>query len=258
MKRSVLTVAVFATLVGGCGFETVSTGHRGVKTHWNEVDMKAGSLPEGFYTYSPISEDIVEMDTRIQKWEGKTNTYTKDVQQADVSFVLNYRLRQDQAHIVYKDIGWNWDKILVPQAVEGELKKVIGQYDAVDLIAHRGKATIQAQNAIADSLREKGVEVSRFEMVNIQYDKQFEKAVEDKVVAIQMAVGEQNRTKQVEEKAKQTVLNAKADSEAMRIKANALQQNAKLVEYEAVQKWDGKLPQYTFGNSVPFIDLRNK
>jgi hypothetical protein len=27
------------------------------------------------------------------------------------------------------------------------------------------------------------------------------------------------------------------------------------VNYEAVQKWDGKLPEYMLGNSVPFIDL---
>ena len=42
----------------------------------------------------------------------------------------------------------------------------------------------------------------------------------------------------------------------MRIKANALESNPKLVNYEAVQKWDGKMPQYMLGNSVPFIDLK--
>ena len=40
------------------------------------------------------------------------------------------------------------------------------------------------------------------------------------------------------------------------IKANALERNPKLVNYEAVQKWDGKMPQYMLGNSVPFIDLK--
>ena len=32
--------------------------------------------------------------------------------------------------------------------------------------------------------------------------------------------------------------------------------NKNLVEYEAVQKWDGKLPQYMMGNSVPFVNLK--
>ena len=41
----------------------------------------------------------------------------------------------------------------------------------------------------------------------------------------------------------------------MRIKSNALKTNKSLIEYEAVQKWDGKLPQYTGGGAMPFINL---
>ena len=76
-----------------------------------------------------------------------------------------------------------------------------------------------------------------------------------KVTAIKKAIEEQNRTKQIQEQAKQTVLTAQASAESMRIRANALQQNARLVEYEAVQKWDGKMPQYMLGGGVPFINI---
>ena len=41
----------------------------------------------------------------------------------------------------------------------------------------------------------------------------------------------------------------------MEIKSQALARNKGLTEYEAVQKWDGKLPQYMLGNSVPMINL---
>ena len=41
----------------------------------------------------------------------------------------------------------------------------------------------------------------------------------------------------------------------MQIRATALTQNKALVEYEAVQKWDGKLPEYLMGGSIPFINL---
>jgi regulator of protease activity HflC (stomatin/prohibitin superfamily) len=255
MNRFVLVVMLLP-LLQGCGFEQVDTGYRGVKTTWGEVDMKAGSLPEGLYWYNPITSTISEMDTRIQRSEMKVNTYTKDVQQADITLVVNYRLKQDQAHVMFKEVGQRWDAVLVPQAVEGELKKVIGQYDAVDLISNRGRATADAQNAIANSLDARNVVVDRVEMVNIQYLKAFEESVEAKVVATQKAVEEANRTKQVQEQAKQKIIDAQATAESMRIRANALQQNAKLVEYEAVQKWDGKLPQYMFGNATPFIDMR--
>ena len=44
----------------------------------------------------------------------------------------------------------------------------------------------------------------------------------------------------------------------MKIKSQALSQNKGLVEYEAVKRWDGAMPQIMLGNgSTPFIDLRN-
>ena len=63
---------------------------------------------------------------------------------------------------------------------------------------------------------------------------------------------------EIEEEAKQKVISAKAEAESMRIRSQALSQNRNLVEYEAVQKWDGNLPQYMMGNSVPFLNLSPK
>lgn len=251
--RNTLYLIIMAIVLGAC--MQVDTGHRGVKVYWGEVDEKMGSMKEGLYWYNPITTSIKEMNVKVLRWEGVTECYTRDVQQAKINFVINYRLRQDQAHTVYRDVGKNWADILLPQAVEGELKKVIGKYDAIDLIDHRKEATQVAQNAIKDSLADKFIFVERFEMTNIDYTDEFEKAVESKQVAIQKAIEETNRTKQIEEKAKQQVISAKAEAESMRIRANALSQNARLVQYEAVHKWDGKMPVYMLGNSVPFISI---
>ena len=48
---------------------------------------------------------------------------------------------------------------------------------------------------------------------------------------------------------------AEAEAKSMAIRAKALSQNKSLVQYEAVQKWDGKMPQYMLGSSVPFINV---
>ena len=65
-----------------------------------------------------------------------------------------------------------------------------------------------------------------------------------------------NVTIQIEEQAKQTKIRAEAESEAIRIKAKALESTPKLVEYEAVQTGDGKMPTYMMGNSLPLINLK--
>jgi regulator of protease activity HflC (stomatin/prohibitin superfamily) len=238
----------------GSTFEVVDTGHRGVKVSFGEVDEKAGSLPEGLYFMNPFTTKIVEIDTRQQKWSDKVNTYTKDVQQGDISFTVLYHLDPNHAHTAYKTIGRQWDTV-VAQAVVGPLKQVIGQYDAVDLIKLRAKATSEVRDVVAAKLAQSGVVLDTIELVNIQYNKEFEKAVEDKVVAVQRATQEQNKTVQVQEQAKQAIISAGAQAESMRIRATALASNPKLVEYEAVQKWDGKLPQYSLGGATPFINL---
>ena len=93
-------------------------------------------------------------------------------------------------------------------------------------------------------------------MTEIKYSSTFEKAIENKVTAEQEALKAKNKTVQVQEEAKQKVISAEAEAKSMAIRVNALTQNKALVEYEAVQKWDGKLPTYNMGGSIPFINLK--
>jgi len=93
MKKSNLFLAMFCVLfLVGCGVEVVDTGHRGVKTRFGKVI--GDSLPEGLYFYNPITTTISEMDTRVQKWSAKTEAYTNDVQQVEVSFTVNFALER--------------------------------------------------------------------------------------------------------------------------------------------------------------------
>jgi regulator of protease activity HflC (stomatin/prohibitin superfamily) len=177
------------------------------------------------------------------------------VQEAKTQFTLNYRLRPQDAPAMLQSVGVDWSDKLVPQIVLGTIKEVIGQWDAVDLIANRQKAGAEAAKAITENLAEKSVDVTRFEITDLQYSPQFDKAVEAKVIAQQRAIEETNRTEQIKQQAMQKVIGAKAEAESMQIRAQALAANPKLVEWEAVQKWDGKLPVQMFGSAVPFIQL---
>ena len=251
---AVVILAILLVSVAGCGIKVVDTGHRGIETRFGKVVSE--SLPEGFYWFNPLTSAVVEIDTRIQRSDGETDTYTRDVQQAAIKYTLNYRLQQNAAHHMYRDIGRDWELKLIPQVVLGTLKEVVGKWDAVDLISNRDKAANTAFESIRDNLAKYNVEVSRFEITDISYTKEFENSVEQKVIAQQKAIEEQNRTKQIEEQARQKVLSAEAEAKSMQIRAEALEQNAKLVEWEAVQKWNGVLPQYMLGGgSVPFINL---
>lgn len=265
MKNALLITALLA--LTGCGWQTVDTGHRGVETRFGKVVSE--SLTEGLYWYNPFTSDVVQIDTRIQKWDGTTTAYTRDVQQASVLFTLNYRLDPAKAHIVFQTVGTEWAQKLVGQVLHESIKREFGQHEAVDIVAQRDKASRAIETEVIAKLADRNVVVTGFQLTNIDYTKEFEHAVEAKVIAQQKAIEEQNRTVQMQELANQqivkakgnaesTILNAKAEAESIRIRATALEQNAKLVEWEAVQKWDGHMPQYMMGGAVPFIQIPTK
>lgn len=251
--RNILAISIAAALTG-CGFQTVDTGHRGVKTTFGKVVSE--SLPEGLYFYNPFTSDIVEFDTRVLRWEGTSSAYTRDVQSAQIDFVVNYRLHQEKVHVTYREVGKDWAEVLMPQVVLGAIKNEVGQQNAVDMIAARADMQNHITETVRAALITKDIDLERFEVTDITFDKNFEQAVEQKVIAQQEAIREHNRTVQIEEQAIQTVKKAEAEAQSMTIRAQALEQNAKLVEWEAVQRWDGKLPTMMLGDAVPFIQLK--
>jgi prohibitin 2 len=247
-----LVLALFVS----AGFEIVNTGHRGVKTRFGKVT--GDSLPEGLYFYNPLTSNIIEMDVREQKWQSNSNSYTKDVQNVKVDFAVNYHPDPSQMHVLYEKIGRDWDKKVLPQIIMGKIKEVIGKYEAVKLVSDREKATFAIKESIEKALLEKSVVLKNFEITDLNFNDLFENAVEAKVVAIQQAEEAKNKTVRVQEEANQKIISAKAEAQSMRIRSEALKKNKGLVEYEAVQKWNGILPQYMMGKSVPFLNLSTK
>ena len=233
----------------------IDTGHRGIRVKFGEVVGEP--LTEGLHFRTPFVDHIVELDTRIKRNDDKQVTYTQDVQKVNVAYVVNYNLKRTAAGQVFKDVGVQWEsKILIP-ALVGVTKEIIGKWDAVDLVGNRDKAAFEITEQLQSNLDKRGVTVSNFEITGLKFDVEFENAVEAKVTAVQRAEEAKNRTIQITEEAKQKVIAAKAESEAMRIKTTALAQSPALIQYEAVQKWDGKLPVNWYGGSVlPFVMVK--
>lgn len=234
----------------------VGVGERGVKVTLGRVSPE--SFSEGVHFVTPFISQIKVMNVKTQKENITTEVYTKDIQQARISYVINYNLKPEYAHKMYREVGMNYKETILMPAVEGNIKDVIGRWNAQDLVANRAAATADILQKLQTQLDSKYINVTSFQIININYSEVFEKAIESKVTAEQEALKAKNKTVQIEEEAKQKVISAEAEAKSMRIRATALTQNKALVEYEAVQKWDGKMPQYMMGGSVPFINVTPK
>lgn len=231
----------------------IDTGYRGIKTEFGKVSEE--TLSEGFYFVNPFTVKVHRLTVRTEVYDGSTQTYTKDVQPADIKYVVNFSVDPATASHLFQTVGYEYISKLITPVIEGSIKTTLGKWEAVELIANREKARAEVQLFLKQQLEPRGIRVENFQIVNIDYSNQFESAVEAKVVAIQNAEQARNKTVQVQEEANQRLIAAEADAKAMKIKSDALSQNPNLVSYEAVQKWDGALPTYMMGNSVPFINF---
>lgn len=250
-----LAVLFLISIVTGCGMRQIEEGSRGIKKVWGRMD--SDPLKPGFYFYNPLSSDIIEMDVKEQKIEGKEMCFTKDTQLVEIAYALTFYPMPEKIGAMYSQFGKDWESKIILPALRSSIKDIVGQYIADDLVSKREASRNTAFDELKNAFESRFVIATRLDFTNLDFDDAYEKAVEAKVVAVQRAAEAKNKTVQVEEEAKQKIFNAKAEAEAMRIKTQALAQNKALVDYEAVQKWDGKLPQYIFGNTVPFINLKN-
>lgn len=250
--KSLLLVPLLALGLQGCA-EVVDSGYTGVKRTFGEIQEQ--TYPAGVYFYNPFTSSMFEVDNRVQRLDGSTPTYTKDVQQADIKYVVNYNLEPSASARIMIDVGRDYEQKVVNQVLAGKLKDVIGQWNAIDLIANRGKAAIQIQESMSTELAKYGITIRNVELTDIGYQAQFEKAVEDKVTAVQRAEEAKNNTVRVQEEANQRIIAAEADAKAMQIKTAALKQSQSLVLYEAVQKWNGVLPRIVGGDGGTLLSI---
>ncbi len=234
-------------------FVMVGPGERGIKIKLGEVQQE--SYGEGLHIICPFIQKFKTMNVKTQKNTYTTAVYTKDIQQARITYVINYNVQPDKVNKLFQEVGMDYATTILTPVVEGTIKDIIGKWNAQDLIANREKATGDILFKLQQQLKDNYINVTDFQMTEINYSDVFERAIESKVTAEQEALKAKNKTVQVQEEAKQKVIAAEAEAKSMAIRARALSQNKSLVQYEAVQKWDGKMPQYMLGNSVPFINV---
>ena len=251
MKKFLIMMMCVVGLTG-CA-EQIDAGNRGVKTVWGETQQKV--LEEGLYFYTPISTKIYEMDCKTWKIVYEMESYTKDVQQANLRLSVMYNVKPEEATLLFKEIGLNYANVVIYPTVVAVAKDTVGQWEADKLVSNREQASNTMLAKLQEALKDKHIRVTGLSFESVDFSKQFESAIEAKQIAQQDAIKAKNRSVQIEEESKQKLMMAKAEAEAMAIQAKALAQNKSLVAYEAVKKWNGVLPVNIYGSApIPFIE----
>jgi regulator of protease activity HflC (stomatin/prohibitin superfamily) len=247
-------LALLAVVTLFSSFYTIKSTERGVLSTFGKIS--SGVIDDGLHVKIPFIQTVKKVNVQQKKFDGNENSYTRDVQTSEVQYTINYDLVRENVNNLIKNVGDDYHNRIVVPFIRSAMKQAFGNFAATEIVENRDAVRREIENTLRHTLDSNYFLNIQFQLVNIDFDDDFENAIKEKQVAEQQALKAKNVTIQIEEQAKQTKIRAEADAEAIRIKAKALESNPKLVEYEAVQKWDGKMPQYMMGNSLPLINLK--
>jgi regulator of protease activity HflC (stomatin/prohibitin superfamily) len=236
-----------------CSMYSIKSTERGVLSTFGKISETV--IEPGFHVKWPFIQSIKKVNIQQKKFDGKENSYTRDVQTSEVDYTVNYDLIQGHVSNLIKNVGDEYHERIVVPYIRTAIKEAFGNHAATEIVENRDAVRVEIEEKLRATLDSSYFRNIHLQLTDIDFDDAFENSIKEKQVAEQQALKAKNVTIQVEEQAKQTKIRAEAEAEAIRIKANALERNPKIVNYEAIQKWDGKLPTMMMGNTVPFINL---
>jgi regulator of protease activity HflC (stomatin/prohibitin superfamily) len=246
-----LIVVLLITLLSSV--YTVSAGEVGIITHWGAVKK---TVQPGIGFKTPIAEGIVKMTIRTQKDQVDAAAASKDLQLVTSTIAVNYHLDGKYAIDIYKNVGTNYADILIAPAIQNTFKGITAQFTAEELITKREEVRIKAEAALAEQLNTYHIVVENFNIVNFDFSQEFNAAIEAKQVAQQQVETAKQKLAQAKVDAETAVTTAQGQADAQAALKDTGALTPEYLQYLALTKWDGHLPQVT-GGVTPFVDVND-
>jgi prohibitin 2 len=221
-------------------FTIIPPGHRGVAVFLGKIDPAVRG--EGVTFQVPFLQQVNIIPVQQLTATDKTTCFSKDLQTVDVTYSVLYRLPADKVVQLFQEFAGNPYTAQVVPRLEESLKQVTATYRAEDAVKSREAIKIDVIEKLRSNL-EGMVDIRDVVIRNIDLTDELEKAIELKQVAEQQAFAKEYELKKAIKDAEITVVGAKAEAEAVKIKGEAIAQNPKVIDLEIAKKWDGKTPQ---------------
>jgi len=248
-----LTLVIIFLAILSKFFVIVNAGERGVLMQFGKVQEQI--LGEGLHVIVPTVYSVKKLSVRVQKQESSAEASSKDLQDVFTDVALNWHIIPDEANAIFQQIGDEKEVVarIINPAVEEVLKAVIAKYTAEEIITKRGEVKAAVDDFLTLRLLTYHIAVDDISLVHVHFSQRFSDAVEAKQIAEQEAKrGEFLALKAVKE-AEAKVNLAKGEAEVQRLLRDNLTQE--LLEREAIQKWDGKLPLIVGEGGENLLDL---
>jgi regulator of protease activity HflC (stomatin/prohibitin superfamily) len=238
------------------GFDTVKAGHVGVTNTFGEVGAVA--LEPGIH-WTGLTTSTIEVDVRNLKIEYETVAASKDLQNVPYKVAVNYQLKPQSAVNMYKTVGTGYADVLLLPVIQQAVIASVAEYTAEEVTTRLPELTNKISEKIKSKFVDGDIAILEVSTLEFDYSEKFNAAIEAKQEAEQLALQALNEKKKLitqaegqneqvklEAEAKAYSIKVQADAEAykLRVVNDELSRSKDLIQYNAINKWDGNLPTY--------------
>ncbi|MGA7005635.1 MAG: prohibitin family protein [Nitrososphaeraceae archaeon] len=254
----VIIVVMFESVV------IVEAGHRGVVLYLGAVENRV--LPEGVHFIIPFVEQVIQMEVRTQKFQAEASAASNDLQEVQTVIALNYMIDPTEANKVYQLLGVNYADRVISPTIQEAVKASVAKFNAEELVTKRETAKGVIAQAIRNTLTSNNILTENVFITDFKFSESFAAQIEQKVVAFQKYLTEQNNLRAVRVIANQNVVQAEAaaraniakasgEAQAIELITGQLRSSPEYLQWQAINKWNGQLPYASGSGAVPFFQL---
>jgi regulator of protease activity HflC (stomatin/prohibitin superfamily) len=242
-------IVIFFGGVMFSSFTVIPAGHTGVIVTLGEVNPV--TLAEGWHFVNPVSS-VKDVNVQLQRTQlAGANASTKDLQVVHTDIVVQYRLNANKVPHIFKEYGLNVDEKVLGPAINEAFKSVTAKYTSEELVTKRQVVSDEIQNILKAKVAPFDMDVSGISLVNFGFSAEYQKAIEQKVIATQQTAKAEQDLARIKVEAASRIAQAEGEAKAIAIQASAIQSQGgqNYVQLQWIEKWDGKLPSTVLNGS---------
>lgn len=251
-----------------------------VKLYGADRGVQDSVLKEGAVWYNRFLERTYEFPVFMQNaiWtksvtEGSPvdesiNFNSVEGAKINTDVALSYQIQREKIPSIFVELRQDADyitKVYMRGKVRDSINRVASTMKVIDIFGEKKEELLlKAKQELDRELRPKGFIIDMIAFTDeLRVDPKVEESINMTISASQKAIEAQNKVVQSKAEADQKIEEARGEAEGITLVAEAKAKANKilteslskeLLQYEALQRWDGVLPRVT-GDVVPFVDV---
>ena len=220
--------------------------------------LKPEVYGEGMHYKTPIVEEPRHMTIRTRYRLINSQTGTKDMQQVKITLRLLFKPVEKELPRILNEYGVDYDEKILPSIGNEELKQVVAQFTAEELIIQRQDVSLKIRERLHKRSAEFGLILDDVSITDLVFDPAYQRSIEQKQVAQQQAEQAKYVVLRREQEKKATIIRASADAEAATLVSEAIASNgAGLIAMRKIEAAQIMAEQLAQNPNINFVHANN-